>query len=73
MTTNPSFAALASAYGYVGVQITQTDEFEPQLLAAMARVEGTVIEVMLDPEYLTTRGTLTGIRMAAQKNPPATS
>jgi acetolactate synthase-1/2/3 large subunit len=73
MTTNPSFAALASAYGYVGVQITQTDEFEPQLLAAMARVEGTVIEVMLDPDYLTTRGTLTGIRMAAQKNPPATS
>jgi acetolactate synthase-1/2/3 large subunit len=67
MATNPSFAALGAAYGYVGVRITQTAEFEPELLAAMARTEGTVIEVMLDPEYLTTRGTLTGIRSAAQK------
>ncbi len=67
MTVNPSFAALGAAYGYAGVRITQTAEFEPQLLAAMARSEGTVIEVMLDPEYLTTRGTLTGIRTAAQK------
>lgn len=62
-----SFAALASAYGYTGVRITQTSEFEPQLLAALARAEGTLIEVMLDEEVLTTRGTLSGIRAAAQK------
>jgi acetolactate synthase I/II/III large subunit len=62
-----NFAALGSAYGYVGVRITRTEEFEPQLMAALARAEGTLIEIMLDPEYLTTRGTLSGIRAAAQK------
>ena len=62
---NPSFAALGAAYGYVGVRMTHTAEFEPLLLAALAREQGTLIEVMLDPEYLTTRGTLGAIRSAA--------
>ena len=64
---NPDFAALARAYGYVGVRITKTAEFEPQLLAALERKEGTLIEVMLDPEVITTRGTLSGIRASALK------
>ena len=64
---NPDFAALARAYGYAGVQITKTTEFEPQLLAALARVEGTLIEVALDPEVITTRGTLSAITEAALK------
>ena len=63
---NQSFAKLGEAYGYVGVRMTRTEEFEPLLLAALAREQGTLIEVMLDPEYITTRGTLTGIRTAAQ-------
>jgi acetolactate synthase I/II/III large subunit len=62
---NPDFAALARAYGYAGVRITRTAEFEPELLAALARAEGTLIEVMLDPEVITTRGTLSGITNAA--------
>ena len=62
---NPDFAALARAYGYAGVRITRTDEFEPELLAALAREQGTLIEVMLEPEVITTRGTLSGIRDAA--------
>ncbi|WP_374668800.1 thiamine pyrophosphate-binding protein [Ramlibacter sp.] len=64
---NPDFAALARAYGYAGVRITRTAEFEPELLAALARETGTLIEVMLDPEVITTRGTLDGIRQAALK------
>lgn len=65
---NQSFAALGTAYGYVGVRITRTEEFEPELLAALARPEGTLIEVMLDAEVLTTRGTLSAIReLALQK------
>jgi acetolactate synthase I/II/III large subunit len=63
---NQSFAALGAAYGYVGVRITQTDEFEPQLIAALGRAEGTLIEVILDAEVLTTRSTLSAIRVAAQ-------
>ncbi|MGH6637273.1 MAG: thiamine pyrophosphate-dependent enzyme, partial [Polaromonas sp.] len=58
---NPDFAALARAYGYAGVRITRTAEFEAELLAALARKEGTVIEVTLDPEVITTRGTLSSI------------
>jgi acetolactate synthase-1/2/3 large subunit len=63
---NPDFAALARAYGYAGVRITQTAEFEPALLAALARAEGTLIEVTLDPEVISTRGTLSAITQAAQ-------
>jgi acetolactate synthase I/II/III large subunit len=62
---NPDFVALAKAYGYEGTRITRTEEFEPALLAALERPQGTVIEVMLDPEVITTRGTLSAIRDAA--------
>ena len=62
---NPDFAALARAYGYAGVRITRTDEFEAELLAALARPEGTLIEVRLDPEVITTRGTLSSITQGA--------
>ena len=62
---NPDFAALARAYGYAGVRITHTAQFEAELLAALARPQGTVIEVMLDPDVITTRGTLSAITKAA--------
>ena len=63
---NPDFAALARAYGYAGVKITKTAQFEAELLAALERKQGTLIEVMLDPEVITTRGTLAAITLAAQ-------
>ena len=62
---NPDFAALARAYGYAGIRITRTEEFEPELLAALARGQGTLIEVMLDPEVITTRATLSSITQTA--------
>jgi acetolactate synthase-1/2/3 large subunit len=62
---NPDFAALARAYGYAGVRITHTAEFEAELLAALARPEGTLIEVTLDPEVISTRGTLSAITQKA--------
>ena len=64
---NPDFAALAQAYGYVGVKISKTAQFEAQLLAALEREQGTLIEVALDPEVITTRGTLGAITQAALK------
>lgn len=48
-----------------GVRITRTDEFEVELPAALARPEGTVIEVTLDPEVITTRATLSSITQGA--------
>ncbi|MDP1655516.1 MAG: thiamine pyrophosphate-binding protein [Hylemonella sp.] len=62
---NPDFAALARAYGYAGVRITRTAEFEAELKAAVDRPQGTLIEVMLDPDVITTRGTLSAITQAA--------
>ena len=64
---NPDFAALAQAYGYNGVRITHTAEFEPAFVQALASDRGTVIEVILDPEVITTRATLSAIRDAALK------
>lgn len=64
---NPDFVGLARAYGYAATRITRTAQFEPELVAALQRREGTLIEVMLDPEVITTRGTLSAIRQAAQK------
>ena len=63
--TNPDFAALARAYGYAGTRITTTAEFEPALLQALDRAEGSLIEIMLDPEVITTRTTLQAIQRAA--------
>jgi len=62
---NPDFCALAQAYGYVAERITRTEEFEPALLAALQRAQGTLIEIMLDPQVISTRGTLNAITQAA--------
>ena len=62
---NPDFVALAQAYGYAATRITRTEEFEPALLAALAREQGSLLEVMLSPEVITTRGTLSAITQQA--------
>ena len=62
---NPDFVALARAYGYEGVRVERTSEFEPAFVAALGRDQGTLIEVMLDEDVITTRGTLTTIRETA--------
>ncbi len=66
--SNPNFANLASAYGYVGIRINQTVEFEPALIEALQREQGTLIEIMLNPEAITTRVTLSAITQNALKN-----
>jgi acetolactate synthase I/II/III large subunit len=63
---NPDFCALALAYGYAAERVTQTAEFEPALQRALAAPGGSLIEVMLDAEVLTTRGTLSSIRNNAR-------
>jgi len=65
--SNPDFVALARAYGYAGVRIDRTAQFETELIAALERKQGTLIEVMLDPEVITTRGTLSAITENALK------
>jgi acetolactate synthase I/II/III large subunit len=65
---NPDFAGLARAYGYAGVCITHTEQFEAELIAALARPQGTLIEVTLNPEVISTRGTLAQITQNALNN-----
>lgn len=64
---NPDFCALARAYGYAAEQVTATDQFEAALLRALAADTGTLIEIPLDPEVITTRTTLSAISKAAQQ------
>ncbi|MBA4256726.1 MAG: thiamine pyrophosphate-binding protein, partial [Polaromonas sp.] len=63
--SNPDFCALARAYGYAADRVTATAEFEPALLRALAAPTGTVIEVLLDADVITTRGTLSAITQKA--------
>jgi len=63
---NPDFCALAKAYGYAAERVTETAQFEGALMRALAADTGTLIEIPLDPEVITTRGTLSTIRKAAQ-------
>jgi len=65
--SNPNFADLAKAYGYEGIRILKTEEFEPALMAALKRKQGTLIEIMLNPEVITTRGTLSAVTQSALK------
>ena len=62
---NPDFCALARAYGYTATRITHTEEFEAVLRQALQGKEGALIEIMLDPEVISTRGTLSTITNAA--------
>ena len=66
--SNPDFAALARAYGYAGVKLTSSATFEAEFVAALERKEGTLIEITLDPEVITTRGTLSAITQNALKH-----
>jgi len=67
--SNPHFANLAKAYGYEGVQISKTEEFEPALMLALQTAlkekKGTLIEVLMDPDAITTRVSLSTITQNA--------
>jgi acetolactate synthase-1/2/3 large subunit len=64
---NPDFCALARAYGYAAERVTKTEAFEAVLLRALAADVGTLIEVPLDAEVITTRSSLSAITQAAAK------
>ena len=53
------------AYGYNAERITKTDEFEAAFIRALASDSGTLIEIMLSPEIITTRQTLSEIQRAS--------
>ncbi|MGI9218477.1 MAG: thiamine pyrophosphate-binding protein [Hydrogenophaga sp.] len=62
----PEVCALARAYGYAAERVEHTADFEAALLRALTAPCGTMIEVPLSEEVITTRGTLSDIRLKAQ-------
>jgi acetolactate synthase-1/2/3 large subunit len=64
---NPDFCALARAYGYQAFRVEQDGEFDAALRAALASQSGALIEVMLEPDLITTRVGLTHISEQAMK------
>jgi len=63
---NPAFAALARAYGAFSAQVARTEEFTPAFEEAVAAKRAAVIELMMDPEMITTRTTLSALRRQAE-------
>jgi acetolactate synthase-1/2/3 large subunit len=64
---NPDFAALAAAYGAWTARIERTEEFAPAFEQALAAGRLALLHLVLDPEAITTRTTLSAIREKAGK------
>jgi len=63
---NPDFLALARAYGAFGASVTKTEDFAPAFEEAAAHKGAAIIELMMDPEMINTRTTLSEIRRQAE-------
>jgi acetolactate synthase I/II/III large subunit len=63
---NPDFPALARAYGAFAAQVSRTEEFAPAFEEAVAAKRAAIIELVVDPEMITTRTTLSAIRRQAE-------
>ncbi len=64
---NPDFAAYARAFGAEGVVVETTEQFIAAFERLSAQHRPAVIELRIDPEQITTRGTIADIRADAQK------
>ena len=62
---NPDFVKLAEAHGAIGARVEHTAEFAPVFAAALDADRPTLIEIMIDPEAITPRQSLSQIRTAA--------
>ncbi|HXV24801.1 MAG TPA: thiamine pyrophosphate-binding protein [Alphaproteobacteria bacterium] len=64
---NPDFMSLAQAYGAHGERVERTEEFAPAFERALSAGKAALIEIRLDPEAITPRQSLSGIRAAARR------
>ena len=66
--TNPDFSKFIDAFGGHGEVVRSTEEFTPAFQRAMASGRPAVIELRMNPDQITTRTTIAGMR--AGKAPP---
>jgi acetolactate synthase-1/2/3 large subunit len=62
---NPDFAALARAYGAFGARVETTEQFLPAFAEAVASGRPALLHLLLDPDAITPRATLAGLRAQA--------
>ena len=60
--TNPDFARLIEAFGGHGETVATTAEFTPAFQSALASGRPAVIELLVDPEQITSRATVADLR-----------
>jgi acetolactate synthase-1/2/3 large subunit len=63
----PDFVAFARAFGAHGERVERTEEFMPAFERAVQSGKAAVIELVTDPEQISTRTTITALRAAAKK------
>ena len=68
--TNPDFAKFIEAFGGHGETVTATAEFAPAFRRAIASGRPAIIELVQDPEQITSRATISDLR-AGRPVPPA--
>ena len=66
---NPDFAALAQAYGAFGEKVTTTADFPAAFERALEAGRPALLHLVIDPEALTPRQTLTEVREQALAKP----
>ncbi len=59
---NPDFCAIAEAYGFHAETVRETSAFPEAFTRAAASTTGALIELLVDPEYITPKATLSQIR-----------
>ncbi|MBV6633443.1 MAG: thiamine pyrophosphate-binding protein [Alphaproteobacteria bacterium] len=59
---NPDFVALAKSYGWFSQKVERTEDFAPAFAAAKDSGKAALLELIIDPEAITTRQTLSEIR-----------
>ena len=62
---NPDFAALAQSYGAFGERVERTEDFPTALERALSAGSPALLHLVVDPEAITPRQTLTEIREQA--------
>jgi acetolactate synthase-1/2/3 large subunit len=63
--TNPDFAAYAQAFGAHGETVRATEDFAPAFDRALAAGKPAIVHLLMHPEIITTRATLSEIRERA--------
>ena len=61
---NPDFSALARVYGFHGERVERTEDFADAFARACASPTGAVLDLVISPEALTPRVTLSQMRAA---------